>query len=184
MRFAKTLTTGVLTLAALSGLTACGGDDDSASGPMAGLNLPKADTMAELQKLIIDTGGECSELRPRSDSFSALEEEAEKPAWSIKERAVCHDGQGDEIALALVGDMAKMQEAMKKALAKGEPVSALTGENFVVIPEGDNTTRGLMLQGGLLLLTCDPKDKEDVPSGFAVKNTSVKGCFTTDYAPA
>ncbi|MFJ3581229.1 hypothetical protein ACIPPS_03180 [Streptomyces sp. NPDC090127] len=178
MRLSKTFAAGAVALTALVTLTGCGGDD-----PMEDSGLPKVDNMAALQQLINERGAQCDKLEPRGDEASYMEEEAKDPAWGIKERAVCHDAQGDDMVLLLVDDMTKLQETNVKAQAKDEGKDFIIGQNFAVVPVGDGTVRALM-QSGLLAMTCDPSKREDIPSGFTVTESQVKGCFTTNYIPS
>ncbi|MDT9688401.1 hypothetical protein Q5762_08530 [Streptomyces sp. P9(2023)] len=178
MRLTKTLATGAVALTALVTLTGCGSDD-----PMEDSGLPKADSMAALQQLINERGAQCNELEPTGDEAKYMLEEAKDPAWGIKERAVCQDAQGDDMVLLLISDMTKLQEANVKAVAKDDGKDLIVGQNFAVVPVGDDTGRALM-QSGLLALTCDPKNREDIPSGFTVTESQVKGCFTTNYIPS
>ncbi|MDT9688402.1 hypothetical protein Q5762_08535 [Streptomyces sp. P9(2023)] len=178
MRLTKTLAAGAVALSALVTLTGCGGSDE----PAEGSGLPKAATMAEVQKFINGSGAQCNELRPYSET-AEMAKEARDPAWSIKERAVCQDASGEYIIVLLVDDMTKFQESTAKAQAKGDGKSFLIGQNFAVDPTADDTSR-TVVQGGLQVMSCDPKDREDIPSGFTVSEGLAKGCFTTNYIPA
>ncbi|MGW2204015.1 hypothetical protein [Streptomyces sp. NPDC001774] len=176
MRLRKTITAGAVALAALVTLTGCGGgsDDggDAAAGPLAG--LPKAETMADVQKAVQERGVACGKLRKSGDN-SYMEDEAKDPAWGIKERAVCRDDSGRSVTLLLIGDMDKFQGALAK-----KSRSFTVGQNFGVAAESDSAAQSLM-QGGLFTLSCDPDDRQDVPSGYEIHDGQVKGCFFTNY---
>ncbi|MFD0146143.1 MULTISPECIES: hypothetical protein [unclassified Streptomyces] len=173
MRPRRTITTGAVALAALMTLTACGSDEGSAAaGPLEG--LPKAQTMADVQKAVQERGVACGKLRQSGDN-SYMEKEAKDPEWGIQERAVCRDDSGRSVTLLLIGDMAKFQGA----LAKGSR-SFTIGQNFGVAAESDYASQSLM-QNGLLTVSCDPDDRQDVPSGFEIHEGLVKPCFLTNY---
>ncbi|MEU7008070.1 hypothetical protein [Streptomyces sp. NPDC046332] len=175
MRVFKTLAAGAVALAALVTLTGCG--DDKEGGSSADAGLPKASTMAELQKFVVGTGAPCSELRP--SDVDGMIDESKDPAWSIKEREVCDD----DLILLLVDDMAKFQEATAKAEAKGGfGRDFLIGQNFAIAGTSDEAGQKLM-QGGRTRMSCDQEDRDSLPSGFTAKDGLVKPCFTTDYLP-
>ncbi|WP_137993573.1 hypothetical protein [Streptomyces vilmorinianum] len=176
MRLSKTLAAGAVALTALVTLTGCGDDGgDAAAGPLSG--LPQANTMAELQKFITGTGAQCSELRP--SDVDGMIDESKDPAWSIKEREVCDD----DLILLLIDDMAKFQEATAKAEANGGfGRDFLIGQNFALTAVGDEASQ-LLMQGGLTRMSCNPGDRESLPTGFTAKDGLAKGCFTTDYMP-
>ncbi|MEU7034233.1 hypothetical protein ABZ958_11185 [Streptomyces sp. NPDC046237] len=179
MRLSKTLTAGAVALTAALTLTGCGGgvSDGGVSGgdngSSADSGLPKASTMAELQKFIVGTGAQCEELGP--SNVVDMVAESRDPAWSIKERNVCDD----TMVLLLIDDMVKFQEALAKA--KGSVGRILIGQNFALT----NVSRDgqLLMQNGLTHLSCDQEDRDSLPSGFTAKDGLVKPCFTTDYLP-
>ncbi|MEU7111191.1 hypothetical protein [Streptomyces sp. NPDC046182] len=180
MRLSKTLTAGAVALTAALSLTACGGGDSGGGvsggdkGSSADSGLPKASTMAELQKFIVGTGAQCDELGP-SDVVVMLEESRD-PAWSIKERSVCDERR----VLLLIDDMAKFQEALAKVEAKSARGKILVGQNFAITAFGRETGQ-LLVQGGLTRLSCNSRIRESLPSGFTAKEGLAKGCFTTSY---
>lgn len=171
MRLSKSLATGAVTLSALAALTGCGGSDEQTEDS----GLPKADTMAAVQQFINESGAQCNELEATGDEANYMEEEAKDPAWGIKERAVCRDGEGRDVTLLLIGDMAKFQGS----LAKGGATFSI-GQNFAVAAASDSAGQSLV-QNGLLVLSCDQGDREDVPSGYEIHEGLVKPCFTTNY---
>ncbi|MFE5617948.1 hypothetical protein [Streptomyces sp. NPDC056524] len=181
MRLTKNLAAGAVALTALVTLTACGGDSDGGvsggdKGSSADSGLPKASTMAELQKFIVGTGAQCDAIGPANEV--RMLEESRDPAWGIKERSVCDD----HLVLLLIDDMAKFQEAAAKAEAEpmGSVGKLLIGQNFAL----NNIRDGqLLMQGGLTRLSCDQEDRDSLPSGFTAKDGLVKPCFTTDYLP-
>ncbi|MGW6565423.1 hypothetical protein [Streptomyces sp. NPDC054975] len=177
MRLSKTLAAGAVALTALVTLTGCGGEsgggESGADGSLS--KLPKAATIADVQQAVVERGVACDKLRQSREGMSYMEDEAKDPAWGIKERAVCKDGGGDAVTLLLIGDMAKFQES----LAKGGRSFSI-GQNFAVAAESDSSGQSLV-QNGLVVLSCDAKDREKVPSGFEIHEGLVKGCFTTNY---
>ncbi|MGW2204014.1 hypothetical protein [Streptomyces sp. NPDC001774] len=183
MRLSKTLAAGAVALTALVTLTACGGDSDGGGvggvsgggdkGSSADSGLPKAGTMAELQKFIVGTGARCDAIGPANEV--RMLEESRDPAWSIKERNVCDD----TTVLLLIDDMAKFQGAMAKA--KGSVGRILIGQNFALT--NINRDGQQLMQGGLTHLSCSQEDRDSLPSGFTAKDALVKPCFTTDYLP-
>ncbi|WP_137993572.1 hypothetical protein [Streptomyces vilmorinianum] len=174
MRLSKTLAAGAVALSALVTLTGCGDDGgEAASGPLS--NLPKASTMADVQKAVVERGVSCDQLRKSSQENDYMEDEAKDPAWGIQERALCQDGAGRWVTMLLIGDMAKFQGA----LAKGSG-SFSVGQNFAISAVSDYAGQSLV-QNGLLVLSCNPDRREKVPSGFEIHEGLVKGCFTTNY---
>ncbi|MFD3945081.1 hypothetical protein [Streptomyces sp. NPDC058579] len=174
MRLTKTLAAGAVALSALVTLTGCGSDEPAADGAQS--KLPKASTMADVQKAVVERGTECNELRPIREGMTYMEEEAKNPAWGIKERAACSDGGGSSVTLLLIGDMAKFQQSLA---AKGGGSFAV-GQNFAVAAENDSSGQSLT-QNGLLVLSCEQGERDKVPSGFEIHEGLVKGCFTTNY---
>ncbi|MFE5968330.1 hypothetical protein [Streptomyces sp. NPDC056463] len=173
MRLTKTLAIGAVALAALVTLTGCGDDGgDAAAGPLGG--LPKAETMADVQKAVVERGVACNQLG-KSEDAGYMEEEADDPAWGIQERAVCTDDAGRSVTLLLIGDMAKFQGSLAKKRS-----SFTIGQNFGVAAESDYAGQSLM-QSGLFTVSCDPDNRQDVPSGFEIHDGLVKGCFLTNY---
>ncbi|MFJ7070050.1 hypothetical protein [Streptomyces sp. NPDC101115] len=174
MRLTKALATGAVVLSALVTLTGCGDDGTAASdGPLDG--LPKANTMADVQKAIIERGEDCSPLEKSREGKTYMKDEAEDPAWGIKERAVCFDKGGNPVTVLLIGDMTKFQESLAK-----DGSSFTIGQNFALAGESSNFGATLN-QNGLRTLSCDPDDRKDVPSGYEIHEGQVKGCFTTNY---
>ncbi|MFF5934582.1 hypothetical protein [Streptomyces sp. NPDC012508] len=179
MRLSKTLTAGAVALTAALTLTACGGGDSGGgvsggdNGSSADSGLPRASTMAELQKFIVGTGAQCEELGPSNEV--RMLEESRDPAWSIKERSVCDE----TMVLLLIDDMVKFQEALAKA--KGSVGRILIGENFALTNLGGSGPQ--LMQNGLTHLSCRQEDRDSLPSGFTAKDALVKPCFTTDYLP-
>ncbi|MFG2774912.1 hypothetical protein [Streptomyces sp. NPDC048350] len=182
MRLTKNLAAGAVALAALVTLTGCGDGGDGGlisggdNGSSADAGLPKASTMAELQKFVVGTGAQCASVG-RSNEVRMLEESRD-PAWSIKERSVCDE----TIVLLLIDDMAKFQAAAAKAEAEGGSVGKLLiGQNFAL--NNINRDGRLLMQGGVTRLSCNQADRDSLPSGFTAKDGLVKPCFTTDYLP-
>ncbi|MFD0146142.1 MULTISPECIES: hypothetical protein [unclassified Streptomyces] len=178
MRLTKNLAAGAVALTALVTLTACGGDSDGGvsagdKGSSTESGLPKASTMAELQKFVVGTGAQCDEFGP-SNELRMLDESRD-PAWSIKERGVCNE----RLVLLLIDDMTKFQEAAAKA--KGSAGKFLIGENFALTNLGGDGPQ--LMQNGLTHLSCSQEDRDSLPSGFTAKDALVKPCFTTDYLP-
>ncbi|MGW2016441.1 hypothetical protein [Streptomyces sp. NPDC001927] len=177
MRLTKTLAAGAVALTALVTLTGCGGDSAGGdNGSSADSGLPKASTMAELQKVIVGMGVQCDALGP--SNVTTMVAESKDPAWSIKERNVCDD----DIVLLLIDDMTKFQEAAAKAEAKGSVGKVLIGQNFALADLKKDTMR-LLMQGGLPRMSCDQEERDSLPSGFTAKDGLAKPCFTTDYLP-
>ncbi|MFE9257595.1 hypothetical protein [Streptomyces sp. NPDC006879] len=185
MRMTKALTL-TTTLLAAAALTGCGGD--AASGPMAGLGLPKADDMAGVAKLL-NAHTVCRELESGSavgkfsEAAKEFNEEVEDPAYGIEERGICKDDEGRPVTLLLLPDMEKFQTAVKNAEGSGDSKTYLVGQNFAVIPVNDRTTSALKA-AGLFTMSCNPDHKSQVPSGFKVEEPLVKGCFVTDFFPS
>ncbi|MEU9702693.1 hypothetical protein [Streptomyces sp. NPDC047981] len=185
MRLTRTLATGAVALAALVTLTGCGSDESGGgsgggSGSSAGAEgplskLPQANTMADVQKALVERGIECNELSSSREGMTYMASEAKDPAWGIKERAACHDGGGSPVTLLLIGDMAKFQTS----LANTSDTFTI-GQNFAVAAESDSTDQSLV-QNGLLVLSCDQSIRDSVPSGFETHEGLVKGCFTTNH---
>lgn len=86
-----------------------------------------------------------------------------------------HGRVGPPIALLVVPDMKKFQTA-----ARSSGDEFLVGENFAVVPVGDEAIRSLQ-QSGLRFLTCDADLA--VPSGFEKEPALVDGCVLTNYVP-
>lgn len=174
MRLCKTFAVGVVALTALVTLTGCGGDDKpAAEGPLGG--LPKAETMADIQKAIQERGEDCSPLEKSRDGNSYMEDEAKVPAWGIQERAVCFDSGGSSVTVLLVGDMTKFQESLAK-----DGGSFTIGQNFALAGEAESFGETLN-RNGLHTLSCNPDKRDDVPSGYEIHEGLVKSCFTTNY---
>ncbi|MEU6983148.1 hypothetical protein ABZ946_06955 [Streptomyces sp. NPDC046324] len=174
MRLTKNLAAGAVALTAALTLTGCGGDGGAAAeGPLGG--LPKADTMADVQKAVQERGEDCSPLEQSREGHSYMADEAKDPAWGIKERAVCFDSGGGSVTVLLLNDMTKFQES----LAKGGG-SFTIGQNFALAGESDSFGQALN-RGGLHTLSCNKGSRDDVPSGFEIHDGLVKGCFTTNY---
>ncbi|MFD9378926.1 hypothetical protein ACFWBH_25905 [Streptomyces sp. NPDC059999] len=180
MRLTKTFT-AVTVAVALTALTGCGGQGEG--GPLSALGLPKADSIAGIERLI-NNGGTCRELeagRMGKDADKRLKE----PAFAVKETATCKDEQGEYATLLLLSDMKKFQEANQKALQGDADFdsSYFVGQDFAVIPGSDDGAKGLK-QAGLFLMACKAKFKAEIPSGYKVNEELVKGCFVTDYLPS
>ncbi|MCX4527026.1 MULTISPECIES: hypothetical protein [unclassified Streptomyces] len=179
MRLTKTLT-AVTAAVALTALTGCG----DGGGPLAALGLPRADNMAGVEK-IINAQGVCRELEGGTQDFDEdLAKVAKDPAFGVKESATCEDDRGKEMHLMLLSDMKKFQEANKKAQGADEDFdsSYLIGQNIAILPESDNAARGLV-GAKFAVMTCNPKHKEKIPSGYKKDEPLVKGCLVTDYIP-
>ncbi|MFF4578269.1 hypothetical protein ACFY15_07715 [Streptomyces sp. NPDC001373] len=166
---------------ALTALTGCGGEADG--GPLAALGLPKADDIAGIEK-VINKGGTCRELEAGGigpDAAKSLKE----PSFGVKETATCKDEKGKFATLLLLSDMKTFQEANKKALESdpGFDTGYLVGQNFAVVPGSDDGAKGIKA-AGLFMMSCNPKHKDRIPSGYKVNEELVKGCFVTDYLPS
>ncbi|MEU5334587.1 hypothetical protein AB0G51_14825 [Streptomyces asoensis] len=199
MHLRKALTVSA-TVVALAAAGACGSSQDSGDAaatpasaasvggtPSAGAadpgtagGLPQASDMASV-------AGYLNEYTPCQDVATGDEydaqnageawgtDEAEDPAWGIEERAVCTDGSGGPIALLIAPDMKKFQTAAKSSGDK-----FLVGEDFAVVPVGDEAIRSLQ-PSGLRFLTCEADLA--VPSGFEKEPALVDGCVLTNYVP-
>ncbi|MFE6824952.1 hypothetical protein [Streptomyces sp. NPDC057690] len=208
MRLSRSLATGAAALALLATLSGCGSDSESGSGAKTGADsvfgsdggsetgsdsgadgdsgqtttggLPQASDTASVADYLnpytpcqdVATG---DEYDSGHDGDAWGTDESEDPAWGIEERAVCTDGSGRPIALLTVSDMKKFQTAAK---ASGDEF--LVGEDFAVVPVGDEAIRSLR-QSGLRFLTCDADLA--VPSGFEKEPALVDGCVLTNYVP-
>jgi len=152
----------------------------SAEGQPAAGDLPQAADMASIV-YYLDKYTECLDLMTGEDYSGGGtawgEEEAADPSWGITQRAVCQDGDSRPIALLSVPDMKKFQTA---ALKDGH-ASFDVGQDFAVVPVGDDTIRELE-PSDLAFLTCDPDFT--VPSGYRTKPGAVEGCVLTDYVPS
>lgn len=181
--------------------TGCGSDDDKGTGGGAGTStaggsagsagsagsgdskLPEAADMASVAAYLnnytscqnMQTGDRYdSNHEGSNDSWGV--EEASDPSWGIKERAVCTDASGHPIALLTVPDMKKFQTA-----AKRDDVEFLVGQDFAVVPVGDEAVRDLT-KSELMFLTCD-RDFT-APSGYTKEPALVDGCVLSDYVPS
>ncbi|MFD5450431.1 hypothetical protein [Streptomyces sp. NPDC127100] len=158
-----------------------GADAGSEERPAAG-DLPQAADMASIE-YYLNKYTECLDLTAgedysRSGGGTAWgEEEAADASWGITQRAVCQDGDNRPIALLSVPDMTKFQTA---ALKDGHAVFYV-GQDFAVVPVGDDTIRELE-PSDLAFLTCDPDFS--VPSGYRTWPGAVEGCVLTDYVPS
>ncbi|WP_408051821.1 hypothetical protein [Streptomyces sp. HO565] len=156
----------------------------SAEGQPAAGDLPQAADMASIE-YYLDKYTECLDLTTGedyspSDSGGGTawgEEEAADPSRGITQRAVCQDGDSRPIALLSVPDMKKFRTA---ALKDGH-AAFYVGQDFAVVPVGDDTIRELE-PSDLAFLTCDPDFT--VPSGYGTKPGAVEGCVLTDYVPS
>lgn len=191
VRLPKSLATGAATLALLATLSGCGSDSesgsqsrtgaDSAFGSDAGSDggadggadggsgqtttggLPQAPDTESVASYLnrytpcqgVVTG---DEYDGGHDGDAWGTDESEDPAWGIEERAVCTDGSDRPIALLTVSGMKEFQAAAK---ASGDEF--LVGEDFAVVPVGDEAIRSLQ-RSDLRFLTCDAD--RAVPSGF------------------
>ncbi|MFE7933818.1 hypothetical protein ACFU6S_34900 [Streptomyces sp. NPDC057456] len=202
MRLSRSLATGAAALALLTALSGCGSDSDSGSGAKTGADsvfgsdgsgssgdgteqttaggLPTASDTASIASYL-DEYTPCQDVATGDEYDSGSDgdawgtDESEDPAWGIEERAVCTDGSGQPIALLTVPDMQKFQTA-----AKSSGDEFLVGEDFAVVPVGDEAIRGLQ-QSDLRFLSCDADLV--VPSGFEKEPTLVDGCVLTNYVP-
>ncbi|WP_256919603.1 hypothetical protein [Streptomyces hilarionis] len=203
MRLGTALTIG-FTLVALTAVGACGSSEDGgdsatsstaatgttpadasgqpdASGPAGDDGgLPKASDTAAIADYLsrytqCQSPATGDEYDNGHDGDAWGTDESDDPAWAIQERAVCTDGSERPIALLSVSDMRKFQAAAK---ASGDRF--LVGEDFAVVPVGDETIRSLQ-RSGLRFLACDPDLA--VPSGFEKTPALVDGCALTDYVP-
>ncbi|MFF1445502.1 hypothetical protein [Streptomyces sp. NPDC058295] len=200
MRLSRSLATGAATLALLAALSGCGSDSESGSesgsgaktgadsvvgsgdgsGQTATGGLPRASDTESIASYLnrytpcgsVATGDEYDDGHD-GDAWGT--DESEDPAWGIEERAVCTDGAERPITLLTVPDMQKFQIAAK---ASGDEF--LVGEDFAVVPVGDEAIRGLQ-QSALRFLTCDADLV--VPSGFEKEPALVDGCVLTNYVP-
>ncbi|MER5932980.1 hypothetical protein [Streptomyces sp. NPDC002054] len=174
MRLTKTLAAGAVALSALVTLTGCGDDGGAgAEGPMGG--LPVAKTMADVQKAVMERGEDCSPLEQSREGKTYMVDEAKDPAWGIKERAVCFDSSGNSVTVLLLEDMTKFQESLAKGSGR-----FTVGQNFALAGTGESFGQTLN-RNGLSMLSCDPDDRANVPSGYEIQEGKVKGCFTTTY---
>ncbi len=160
------------------------GAGDAGAGDSTGQStadgLPKASDTASIAEYLnqytpcqdVTTG---DEYDADNDGEAWGTDESEDPIWGIEERAVCADGAGGPIALLSVSDMTKFQAAAK---LNGDEF--LVGEDFAVVPVGDEAIRGLQ-QSGLRFLACDAD--LTVPSGFEKEPALVDGCVLTNYVP-
>lgn len=200
VRMSRSLATGAAALTLLAALSGCGSDSESGSGSKTGADsvfgsdadsdggsgqtttdgLPQASDTASIASYLnrytscqdVATG---DEYDGGNDGDAWGTDESEDPAWGIEERAVCTDDSGGPIALLTVPDMKKFQTAAK---ASGDEF--LVGEDFAVVPVGDEAIRGLQ-QSELRFLTCDAGLA--VPSGFDKEPALVDGCVLTNYVP-
>ncbi|MCH0540231.1 hypothetical protein I3F58_11745 [Streptomyces sp. MUM 203J] len=183
MRLPKTLASGAAVLAALTTLTGCGGSDGGGGddGPLAG--LPEGKDMASVQAFLNEHVG-CIDLKMKEASDS-------DPEWAVKERAICRDSGGSQVTVQVISDMRKFQETHARKLAeertKDLPSSAprtsadiMIGNGFSVSPVSDASVQAL-INAGIRMQVCDPKVREEIPSGFKVDEGLVDGCFMTDY---
>ncbi|MFC8273357.1 hypothetical protein ACFUJR_12665 [Streptomyces sp. NPDC057271] len=180
MRLSKTLAAGAVALTALVTLTGCGGDSgggqegsSGTDGPLS--KLPKATTMADVQKAVVERGEDCSPLEKSREGHSYMKDEAKDPAWGIQERAVCFDSAGSSVTVLLIGDMTKFQESLAK-----ERGTFTIGQNFALAGEAESFGQTLN-RNGLHTLSCDQDKRDDVPSGYEIHEGLVKPCFTTNY---
>lgn len=204
VRLSRSLATGAAALALLATLSGCGSDSESGSGAGTGADsvfgsdadsdggsdggsgqattggLPRASDTESVASYLnrytpcqgVVTG---DEYDSGHDGDAWGTDESEDPAWGIEERAVCTDGSDRPIALLTVSDMKEFQTAAK---ASGDEF--LVGEDFAVVPVGDEAVRGLQ-QSDLRFLTCDADLA--VPSGFEKEPALVDGCVLTNYVP-
>ncbi|MDR6976421.1 hypothetical protein J2X68_003112 [Streptomyces sp. 3330] len=200
MRLSRSLAIGAAALALLATLSGCGSDSESGSQSSTGADsvvgsdadsadgsgqattggLPQASDTAAVASYLnrytpcqdVTTG---DEYDTGNDGDAWGTDESEDPAWGIEERAVCADGSGGPIALLTVSDMKKFQTAAK---ASGDEF--LVGEDFAVVPVGDEAIRDLQ-QSDLRFLSCDAD--LTVPSGFEKEPALVDGCVLTNYVP-
>ncbi|MFD8145097.1 hypothetical protein [Streptomyces sp. NPDC059708] len=180
MRLTRTLT-AVTAAVALTALTGCGGEADG--GPLAALGLPKADDIGGIEK-VINKGGTCRELKV-DDIAPDVDQRVKDPSFAVKQTASCKDERGKRATLLLLSDMKKFQEANKKTLEADPAFNTvyLVGQNFAVVPGGDDGAGGLR-KAGLFTMSCDPKHRSSVPGSSRISEELVKGCFVTDYSPA
>ena len=175
MRLKRTAAVLGAALTSLVVLTGCGGDD---WGEEAG--LPSAGDMAAIEKLV-GSRTMCSDLRTGPGQNGVLSDEAEDPAWAVKERGVCGDDAADTLTLFSVSDMEKFQQAAKKAAAAGHSTRFLLGQDFAVVAADPEAAKAL-LATDVLLFTCEKGFK--VPDGYRNEKLLVDGCALTDYLPA
>ncbi|WP_405967584.1 hypothetical protein OG613_24550 [Streptomyces sp. NBC_00015] len=208
VRLPKSLATGAATLALLATLSGCGSDSESGSQSRTGADSAfgsdagsdgGADAGADGGSGQTTTGG--LPQAPDTESVASYlnrytpcqgvvtgdeydgghdgdawgTDESEDPAWGIEERAVCTDGSDRPIALLTVSGMKEFQAAAK---ASGDEF--LVGEDFAVVPVGDEAIRSLQ-RSDLRFLTCDAD--RAVPSGFEKEPALVDGCVLTNYVP-
>ncbi|MEU9310155.1 hypothetical protein [Streptomyces sp. NPDC048256] len=204
MRLSRSLATGAATLALLATLSGCGSDAESGSEARTGADSvfgsdagsdadsdggsgqtttggpPQASDTESVASYLnrytpcqgVVTG---DEYDGGHDGGAWGTDESQDPAWGIEERAVCTDGSDRPIALLTVSDMQEFQTAAK---ASGDEF--LVGEDFAVVPVGDEAIRSLQ-QSDLRFLTCDADLA--VPSGFEKEPALVDGCVLTNYVP-
>ncbi|MEV7525097.1 hypothetical protein [Streptomyces sp. NPDC091371] len=149
--------------------------------------LPKAGTMAGAAGFV---GGymRCPSVRsvspsPEPDPSESYAKPSYNEKWSVKETGDC--GRGNRILM--LKDAKAFQTAYKAWLdtqLPGNPNEDLRGGGFIIgqdfaVTGGDSDATGLVKQGGLLLLNCNPKFT--TPSGFRKEPALVKGCVLTDY---
>ncbi|MFF3740804.1 hypothetical protein [Streptomyces sp. NPDC002566] len=186
MRTQRALTAGAA-LIALTGVAGCGGGDDDGGASTgddrsSASGLPKAADLASVASYLNEytscqdlTAGAKYDAGHQGDGRAWGTDEAADPSWAIKERGVCTDRAGRPVVLLVVSDMTKFQTAVKK-----DGSEFLVGEDFAVVPVGDETVRSL--QGsGLRFLTCDADFS--APSGAEKKPGLVDGCVLTDHLP-
>lgn len=162
--------------------TAGTADTTNTAGQKSAGGLPKAADMASIADhlnkytscLDLATGDDY-DANHDGDKTAWGADEAADPSWAIKERAVCTDGSGRPIALLTVSDMAKFQTA-----AKANSDEFLVGQDFAVVPVGDEAVRALQ-KSDLKFLTCDADFS--APSGFEKEPGLVDGCVLTNYVP-
>lgn len=202
VRLSRSLVTGAAALALFATLSGCGSDSESGSEAKTGADsvfgsdgsgssgegseqstaggLPQASDTASIASYLnqyipcqdVATG---DEYDGGHDGDAWGTDESEDPAWGIEERAVCTDESDRPVALLTFPDMEKFQTA-----AKTSGDEFLVGENFAVVPVGDEAIRSLQ-QSDLRFLTCDAD--LTVPSGFEKEPALVDGCVLTNYVP-
>ncbi|MFF4328249.1 hypothetical protein ACFYZT_17230 [Streptomyces sp. NPDC001591] len=184
MRLSRTLTAGAAVVA-LASLTGCGGGGEAEAGS-GGKSLPKAKDVAAMERFVSQYTT-CRDVRTtppvKEHADSALEFDyvPKGSGAGVKEQAYCKSENGP-IALVVVSDMKKFQQAMKANEAAGteKGASALVGEDFAVVPTSGATTQALKTSG-LLIATCHASFISEIPSGYTKRDGGVEGCVMTDY---
>ncbi|WP_030770529.1 hypothetical protein [Streptomyces sp. NRRL F-2664] len=182
---------------AVAGTDAGGKAGQPATGS---LGLPRADSMAELRKLV-GNSLDCAKHFSTDPAAVATESidyapvvTGNGPEWGVTGRAVCGQPAGAQRArdlswLDTVGNMKLLQTKAKAAqLAdykddgklKQTASRLLVGENIAVETNSPSSRHGLY-QLQFLYLNCIPGFS--APSGYRLEKSQVEGCVLTNYEP-